>query len=209
MDGHRALARTGAAGGMIVVGAANGALALLVGFPLFTAQALRYGLAAAVFAIVVGCRGLLRPLPTPRQLGRLALLAATGLFGFTTLSLVALAHGDPASVGAVVGCTPLLLAVLAPRSRGVRPSARMVSAACVVVVGATIVQGFGHFDGLGLLAALGVLCCEAAFSLLAVPLLPSLGALRVSLWETALATPMLLLAAGRARRRRRAAVGSA
>jgi hypothetical protein len=40
-----------------------------------------------------------------------------------------------------------------------------------------------------------LLACEAAFSLLAAPLLPRLGALGVSTWAAAIATPLLLLVA--------------
>jgi drug/metabolite transporter (DMT)-like permease len=59
-------------------------------------------------------------------------------------------------------------------------------------VGAATVQGLGgDVTPQGLAAALGALACEAAFSLLAAPLLPTLGPLRVSAWATLLAVPVL------------------
>jgi drug/metabolite transporter (DMT)-like permease len=67
-------------------------------------------------------------------------------------------------------------------------------AAAVVALGAATVQGIGgEVTAAGLAAALGALLGEAAFSLLAAPLLPPLGAVGVSAWCTALAAPQLLL----------------
>jgi drug/metabolite transporter (DMT)-like permease len=54
------------------------------------------------------------------------------------------------------------------------------------------VQGGGSADALGLLGSLGLLLAESAVSLVAAPLLPRLGAVRVSAWSCALAVPMLL-----------------
>jgi len=89
---------------------------------------------------------------------------------------------------------PIILAVAAPlqERRPVRP--RVLLAAAVVALGAAAVQGVGgEVTGIGLVAALGALIGEAAFSLLAAPLLPALGATGVSAWCTALAAPQLLL----------------
>src|SRR6266511_1673674 len=72
------------------------------------------------------------------------------------------------------------------------PTPRLVGAATVVVAGAALVEGGGHADAAGLGYALGALAGEAAFSLLAAPLLPRLGPVRVSAWTCALAVPMLL-----------------
>ncbi|MEV4558003.1 EamA family transporter [Kitasatospora sp. NPDC049285] len=65
----------------------------------------------------------------------------------------------------------------------------------MVVVGAALTQGYGSGDLTGLLCATGTLLCEAAFSLLAVPLLPRLGPVRVSAYTTALAVPLFAVAA--------------
>jgi drug/metabolite transporter (DMT)-like permease len=127
----------------------------------------------------------------PRELVRLAALAATGLAGFNVCLLAALRHADAPVVGTIVGATPLLLAVLGPALRRQRPSPRLVAAATVVVAGAALVEGGGNADAAGLAYALGALAGEAAFSLLAAPLLPRLGPVRVSAWTCALAVPML------------------
>ncbi|MEV4613619.1 DMT family transporter [Kitasatospora sp. NPDC049258] len=179
-----------AAAAMTVLGCSTGATAGITAFPLYGGQAVRYLLAAVLLLALARRGGPLRPRPSPAELGRLALLAATGLFAFNILLIQALRRTDPAAVGSVVGCTPLLLAVLAPLLARRRPQGRLLAAAAVVVAGAAVTQGFGPGDPLGFLFALGTLACEAAFSLLAVDLLPRLGPVRVSAYTTALAVPM-------------------
>jgi drug/metabolite transporter (DMT)-like permease len=69
----------------------------------------------------------------------------------------------------------------------------VIAAAVVVASGAALVQFTGEpLTVRALLLAGGVLLCEAAFSLLAVPLLPRLGPLAVSVYACALAVPGLL-----------------
>ncbi|MEV6924668.1 DMT family transporter [Dactylosporangium sp. NPDC051485] len=166
----------------------------IVDYPILTGQALRYCLASvALFALAMRQKSRIHP--SGRELVRLGLVAATGLVLFNVLLLFALRHADPAVIGTIVGVSPLLLALLGPLQERRRPAPRLLLAAAVVVGGAVLVQhNQGEHDAAGLLAAVGVLCCEAAFSLLAAPLLPRLGAVRVSAWSTALAVPMLLLA---------------
>jgi drug/metabolite transporter (DMT)-like permease len=96
-------------------------------------------------------------------------------------------------VGVIVGCVPVALALAGPllEGRAVRPS--VVAAAIVVSAGAAAVQGAGGSMSLaGLLLSLGALACEAAFSLLAVPLIASLGARSVSAYACLFAVPLLL-----------------
>lgn len=75
-----------------------------------------------------------------------------------------------------------------------RPAARTVGAALVVALGAAVAAGLGSGSLRGLLLSLGALAGEVAFSLLAVPLLPKLGPLRVAAYPAALSVPMLLAA---------------
>jgi drug/metabolite transporter (DMT)-like permease len=133
--------------------------------------------------------------PSRGEFARLIALAATGLAGFNACVLTALRHADAAIVGTVIGAAPLGLAVAGPLLRGERPASRIVGAAAIVVLGAAIVHGGGHADALGMLAAVGALAGEVAFSLLAAAVLPRLGAVRVTTWSCALAVPMLLIAA--------------
>ncbi|WP_033219400.1 DMT family transporter [Kitasatospora phosalacinea] len=184
-----------AAAAMALLGASTGVSAAFSSYPVAGGQALRYTLAAAVLLPLARRGPRLAHRLTARELVLLLALSGTGLFGFNLLLVAALRHTDPAVVGSVVGCTPLLLGVAGPLLARRRPAARLLAAAAVVVCGAALTQGFGHGDALGLLLATGTLLCEAAFSLLAVPLLPRLGPVRVSAYTTVVAVPLFAVAA--------------
>jgi drug/metabolite transporter (DMT)-like permease len=99
---------------------------------------------------------------------------------------------DPATVGVIVGCVPVVLALAGPLLERRPLSGRLVVAAAVVAGGAAGVQwAGGGITAAGLMLALGALGCEAAFSLLAVPHLKRLGALAVSTYACLFAVPML------------------
>ena len=176
---------------LVGVGSSLALLETIDDYPAAGGQALRYALAAVLLAALL--RGRL-PRPTARQLGRLALLAATGLVAFNLLVIAAERSMDPASVGVVVGAVPIVLVVAGPLQERRRVRPRVLLAAAVVALGAAAVQGIGgEVTVAGLAAALGALLGEAGFSLVAAPLLPALGAVGVSAWCTALAVPQLLL----------------
>jgi drug/metabolite transporter (DMT)-like permease len=174
------------------VGSSLAVLETIDDYPAAGGQAVRYALAAALLALVL--RGRRAPRPTARQLAQLALLSASGLAGFNLLVIAAERSMDPASVGVVVATVPIVLAIAAPLQERRRIRPRVLLAAAIVALGAAAVQGVGGDVTLaGLAAAIGALLGEAAFSLVAAPLLPALGALGVSAWCTALAVPQLLL----------------
>jgi drug/metabolite transporter (DMT)-like permease len=77
--------------------------------------------------------------------------------------------------------------VIGPLLEGSRPRAGLVAAALVVTCGAALVQGLGRTDALGLAWAVVVLACEAAFTLLAIPVLRRHGPWGVSAHTTWLA----------------------
>lgn len=194
--------------GMTVLGSSVAVSRLALDYPTLTGQALRYALAAAVLAALVRWPARSRPptraRPDRRDVVLLTALAAVGLVWFNICLLSALRHADAAVVGTVVGAAPLGLGLLGPLLRRARPAPRLVAAAGVVVAGTALVHGGGRASSLGLLAALGALLGEVAFSLLAAAVLPRLGALRVSAWSCAIAVPMLVLAAAVAGERWRA-----
>lgn len=183
---------------MTILGSSFAVSRLLLGYPTLTGQALRYAGAAALLGLLAarsprpGARAARRG---PRDLVRLGALAFTGLAGFNVCVLAALRHADPALLGTVLGGTPLLLAVLPAVLAGRRPSARLAASGAVVAAGVALVQGGGHATLAGLLWALGALAGEVCFSLLAAPMLPVLGPVRVSAWACALAVPQLVVAA--------------
>jgi drug/metabolite transporter (DMT)-like permease len=182
---------------MSVLGASTAVSARITDYPVLGGQALRYTLAAAVFAVIVRRRDLPRVRITARDWLLLTLLSATGLILFNIFVLATLRHTDAATLGSVLACSPLVLAIAGPlvarTGRRLRRGV-VLGAAGLVVAGSAMVQGFGHGTALGLLFAVLVLFCEALFSLLAVPLLPKFGELRVSAYVTAIAVPVLLVA---------------
>ncbi|MCX4547350.1 DMT family transporter [Streptomyces sp. NBC_01387] len=187
-------APAGAASAMLLVGTSTAVSATVADYPVFAGQALRYALAAVILLAVVRRRRLPRVRLTPRELLLLVALAATGLAGFNLFLVEATRHAGPAMIGSVVGAVPLVLALVGPLLERRRPSPRTVGAALVVAVGAAVAAGLGSGSLPGLLLSLGALACEVAFSLLAVPLLPKLGPLRVAAYPAALSVPMLLAA---------------
>jgi drug/metabolite transporter (DMT)-like permease len=174
---------------LALVGSLVAASDVVEGYPFAAGQAIRYLLAAAVLAALA--RGRLPRLRAREALG-LAALAATGLVLFNLFVIEGVRETDPATVGVIVGCVPVVLAVAGPLLAGRAVSARVVAAAVVVAAGAAGVQWAGGGITLaGLLLALGALACEAAFSLLAAPHLARLGPLAVSAYACIFAVPML------------------
>ncbi|MFC8732061.1 EamA family transporter [Luteimicrobium sp. NPDC057192] len=165
---------------MALVGGSAAVSRVLVDSPLLTAQALRYLAAAAILVVVARLRGV--RLVRPRGVEWLWLLAVAGagLVLFNVALVRGAAHAEPAVLAVAIACVPVLLGVVGPvlQRRPVRT--RVVVAAAVVTAGAVLVEGTGRADGVGVLWALVALVCEAAFTLLAVPVLGRHGAWGVS-----------------------------
>jgi drug/metabolite transporter (DMT)-like permease len=175
---------------MTCVGGSAAVSATLTGAPLCTAQSLRY--AAGCLLLLALARVAGRPVRRPRGTEWLWLagVTATGLVLFNVALVLGARHAEPALLAVAVAGTPLVLGLLGPLLEGTRPTARAGVAAAVVTAGAALVQGTGRGDGLGLVWAAVVLACEAAFTLLAVPVLGRLGPWGVSVhttWMAALA----------------------
>lgn len=179
------------AGGMLVLGASFAVSSLLVDAPFFASQALRYLLATIVLGLIAQRRGLLGGCPTLVDLGWLCAVALTGLVGFNLFLLAALRESEPAAVGVIVGCSPVLLASIGPLVEGRLPRRRLLLAALAVSLGAGIAQGGGSTTATGIVFALLTLLCEAGFSLLAIPVLPRLGPIVVSTYVCGIATLVL------------------
>jgi drug/metabolite transporter (DMT)-like permease len=184
----------GAASAMFLVGTLAAVSSVINGYPLYGGQALRYALAAVILFAIAGAMGQrLVVRLTLRESLLLLALAATGLVLFNVCVIQATRYASPALVGTTVGVVPVVLAVVGPLLARSRPSGRVLAAAAVVVVGASITTGLGAGNLTGLIYAVGALACEACFSLLALPLLPRLGPLRVSAYTEAAAVPLLLI----------------
>jgi drug/metabolite transporter (DMT)-like permease len=160
----------------VLVGGSFTANSLLGGYPYAGGQFLRYGLACLLLVPVAGkgAAGRLRAL-TPRQWGRLALLAAVGMVGFNLAVIAAERTAEPAVPGVFVGCAPVAVAVLVPLLDGRKPQRAVLYGALLVAVGALTVQGWGRADATGIAFSVCALAGEVGFAVLAIPVLRPLG----------------------------------
>lgn len=184
---------SGAAAAMFLVGTLAASSSVINRYPLYGGQALRYTLAAMILFAVARAKGLSLVRLSLREALLLLALAATGLVLFNVCVIQGTRHASPTLVGTTVGAVPVVLALVGPLLARSRPSGRVLVAAVVVVVGASIATGLGSGSLTGMLYAVGALACEACFSLLALPLLPRLGPVRVSAYTQAVAIPLLLI----------------
>jgi drug/metabolite transporter (DMT)-like permease len=167
-----------------VVGASFPVSEALVDYPYATGQMIRYAAGALILTTLL--KGRLGRL-TPKELGLLALVAAVGMAGFNLAVLAAVDHIGATNTGVIIGASPVLLA-LAGRTR------RILAAAGIVVAGAALVNGAdSRISAIGLTIAIAGLGCEVGFTLLAAPLLPRLGPMRVAAWSAILATVELAI----------------
>jgi drug/metabolite transporter (DMT)-like permease len=182
--------------GMVLVGSSVAVSRTLTAAPLCTVQAIRYSMAAVILVAVA--RRLRIPIAAPR--GRewllLAGLSAAGLVLFNVAIVRGVAHAQPAMIAVAVACVPVLLGVLGPLMQGQRPRLPVVVAAAIVTVGAVLVEGAGHASAAAIAWATLALACEAAFTLLAVPLLPRHGAWGVSVHAVWLGAVMFAVLGG-------------
>ena len=169
-----------------MVGTSFSAAHLLSQYPYAMGQALRYGLSAIVlgFMVLAGWNGR-RERTALRGLGlrawlRISAVAAAGAVGFNLAILAAERTAPPAVPGVMVGCSPLVVAILAPLLAGRRPRPRIVAAALLVASGAAVVQGFGHSGPSAVAFSALALGGEVSFSLLAVKLLDTISPMLLS-----------------------------
>ena len=181
--------------GMVLVGSSVAISATLTTAPLLTAQAIRYSVAAIV--LIALARILRIPVTAPRGREWLWLtgIAATGLVLFNIAVVRGVAHAQPAMIAVAVACAPVVLGVLGPLLQGHRPQRRIVLAATVVTAGAALVEGAGHGNAAGIAWAVLALACEAAFTLLAVPVLGRHGPWGVSVHTVWLGAAMFAVLA--------------
>lgn len=159
-----------------LVGASFTANSLLGAYPYAGGQALRYAAACLLLLPLLG-RGGLAPLRTLtlRHWLRLAAVAAVGMVGFNLAVLAAERTAEPAVPGVLVGCAPVVVAVLVPLTEGRRPAPAVLYGALLVAAGAFTVQGWGRTDLAGIGWSVAALVGEVGFTVLAVPVLRLLG----------------------------------
>ncbi|MFE5561472.1 DMT family transporter [Streptomyces sp. NPDC056544] len=177
--------------GMALVGSSVTVSRALVDAPLFATQAVRYAAAALLLCALARVARVPIHRPRGREWLWLAGIAATGLVLFNVAVVRGVAHAEPAVIAVAVASVPILLGLLGPVLEGRRPSRRVLLAAPVVVAGAVLVEGTGRTDAAGVAWAALALGCEAAFTLLAVPVLRRHGAWGVSVHAVWLGALML------------------
>ncbi|MGW0205788.1 DMT family transporter [Streptomyces sp. NPDC003233] len=157
--------------GMTLVGSSVTVSRTLVGAPLFTTQAVRYAAATVILLVVARLAGARLVWPQGREWLWLAGIAVTGLVLFNVAVVRGVDHAEPAVVAVAVACVPVVLGVVGPVLERRRPSRQVLWAAPVVMAGAVLAEGTGRTDAVGVAWAALALGCEAAFTLLAVPVL--------------------------------------
>jgi drug/metabolite transporter (DMT)-like permease len=164
---------------VVVMGMTFPALAELSRYPMATGQAARY-VVAGVTLLLIGRR---RPALPARDIARVFVMGAAGLVGTNALLIAAERSTDAGTVGVIVGCLPVVVALVGPLVARRRVRYWIVVWAGVAVLGATLVEGAGGratVQGIG--DAIGALVCEVAFIVVGTPVFRRHGAMAVSLW---------------------------
>lgn len=187
MDGVTTRPALSAALAMVCVGSSVAVSTTIVDAPLFTLQALRYGVAAVLMLAVGALTGRALPRPRGREWLWLVAVAGLGLVLFNVAVVRGVAHAEPAVIGVAVAAVPLALAIGGPLAAGRRPAPVTLAGAAIVTVGAVLVQGGGRTDLAGIGWAVLVLACEVGFTLCAVPVLARLGPWGVTLHAVGIA----------------------
>jgi drug/metabolite transporter (DMT)-like permease len=176
-----------AAAAPTLVGLGVAASSYLVGYPALASQGARYLLGALLLLAVFRGRVLPAHGLCAGDWARLALLSAVGLGLFSVASIEALRHASVAGVGVIIGCVPIVLALVGSAMEHRRLGPAFLLAAAVAVAGSVLVNGFGRLDPVGLAWALVAMASDASFSLLSAKLVPRLGVLPVAFCSTLLA----------------------
>jgi drug/metabolite transporter (DMT)-like permease len=185
-----------ASGTVLLVGGSVAASSVLAGYPVLGGQAARY-LAAGL--LLFGWSRLRRErllVPRAREWAWLAALSLVGLAGCSALVIEATRVSDPASVGVVIGASPLVIVIATALAAG-RLARRVLAASAAVTAGAAAAQlgaSGATWNAWGLLLSLGALCGVVGTTILAAPVLPRLGALTVTTYACLLAGAVLLTA---------------
>lgn len=178
--------------GMCFVGSSVGVSHALVDAPLFTAQALRYAVATLLLLAVARIAGVRVARPYGAEWLWLGGVGATGLVLFNVAVVRGVEHAEPAVIAVAVAGAPVLISLAGPLLERRVPHPRAAAAAVVVTAGSVLVVGTGATDATGVAWAAVALACEAAFTLLAIPVLRRHGAWGVSMHTMWLATLMLV-----------------
>lgn len=167
-----------------MVGGSVAISGMLATAPMYTAEAVRYTVACLLLVLFARVAGQRLVMPRGTEWLWLGGIAMTGSVLFNIALVQGSGHAEPAVLGVSVACVPPLLAVLGPLAERRRPSRAGLAAALVVTCGAALVTGLGRTDAIGVGWAAVVWGCDAAFTLLAMPVLGRHGPWGVSVHAT-------------------------
>jgi drug/metabolite transporter (DMT)-like permease len=167
-----------------MVGGSVAISSVLATAPMLTAEAVRYAAACLLLVLFARASGQRLVMPRGTEWLWLAGVALTGLVLFNIALVLGSGHAEPAVLGVSVACVPPLLAMLGPLADGTRPTRAGLAAALVVTGGAGLVTGLGRTDAVGVVWAAVVCGCDAAFTLLAMPVLGRHGPWGISVHAT-------------------------
>jgi drug/metabolite transporter (DMT)-like permease len=111
----------GAGFAMFLVGSMTGVGPLIIDYPVYGGQAVRYLVATVLMFGLIRLRRLPWIRLSTRDVLLILALAAVGLVAFNLFQLAALRHATPAVVGTILGSVPIVLAVAGPLATGRRP----------------------------------------------------------------------------------------
>lgn len=173
--------------GILIVGGSFPVTGLLMDYPVLSGQAIRYAIGGLVLLGVLLSKGRRLPMPGLHDLLGILGMVVAGMLGFNAAILAAEHYATPGFVAAVVGVSPLVLAVAVPLLGGRRPAISALIGAAIVVLGVAVLTGGGSWHGPGLVLALLCMAGEVLFTLCAVGAVNRLGALEVSTWSCLIA----------------------
>ncbi|WHT18659.1 DMT family transporter [Crossiella sp. CA-258035] len=180
------LALAGGMAALCLVGGAVPVNGLLGAYPVLSAQAIRYAIGALALLGWLLWRGGL-PRVTGRDVLALVALAVTGMVGFNVAIIEGQRYAEPGFVAAIIGGSPLVIALVVPLALGRRPRLTAVLGAGLVFAGVLVISGGGRWSlpglGLALLAMLG----EAGFTLFAVGVVRRIGGIATSAYACVIA----------------------
>lgn len=165
-----------------LVGSSVPVTGLLAGYPVLSGQAIRYAIGA--IALYAWLRHSGRQLPGigVRDLLGLVGMVGPGMLGFNAAILTAQRYAEPGFVAAMIGISPLALALVGGRRR---PA--IVIGAAVVTAGVVVLSGGGSWHGPGLLLSALPPIGEVLFTVSGAGVVRRLGVLETCVLACAMA----------------------
>jgi drug/metabolite transporter (DMT)-like permease len=171
----------------LLVGASVPVTGLLAGYPVLSGQAIRYAIGAVALYWWLRRAGRRLPRPGWRDALGLAGMVGPGMLGFNAVVLAAQRYAEPGFVAAMLGGSPLFLALVVPALRGRRPSRAAMLGAIGVAAGVVVLSGGGSWHGPGLVLSALTLVGEVLFTVSGAGVIRRLGVVETCVLACAVA----------------------